>query len=1209
MTKLKRTTLTSDDEVISHGYSLSRMLREDFGAPVRWKTSHVKIASTIFFNSRLRESEMAENSKALIKMFEKLDQSERMNLSVGTYASLLNIEVINNEAQIWGSLEPKIISKITCEEDHITQIEFNNNPDDVWPKNGNIVYNDTGVSQSAFFPTKDAANKALTIIKLNLPQGMTTKTYLKETMKKINESTTAGSIAPVAASTSKMQRRAKNSIFSGIETAAKTPNSDVVKETTTQTEHSKAEKKNEAETRARINGKKAKVKESRESEREAYLKDPFGYKANEQSKLQSRNAEILKNRERYSAEFDIDPELADNVFISKVLRAKEAIELEKRSEAQKARMQAQMMKAATGVGTKQDTEAKIAQLMKHFDPEYEYSDDHSHWTKHHQMNQKIGALKDNLKKLNESALSEAPRTAKPSFKKNLLAILQSKYPNVKFKVSSDRVESEDGQLCVIADEATEGKYTGCYMWDVTVGPYNGAMMLAIKQTTEQLLAVNPNKKPALFIGGSNDNPDAWNHIAQKLKYKLITDEGDDDGLWEGHGFDKWTNDRAASQGQQGVAEGLPKNDKDEFKRQALLVKDRKTGKLYDPNKEFDKKMKSPEVMAQMKRMAAKEGVAEGSRTPQDWEVKSAVWGLDKRGVHQEPQDVKSHFVRADRRSRAEEKAKREYEPGRSTWEIHPRGNKEQGVAEGQLTDKIKSVGKRVGVAVATSRANPVAYAIRKGLGQSHDEYKKNIKSAAGVAEGPKEKTPGVALSKAYKKDFDGIKPVNRRPETALTGTYSKTGKPGGELKKRSVAEGMSDRQWFNNYEEWKRAAKQLETDDDGKDYVKLGGNLIARWRSNDGWVDGSTQKSVDESLNINDVRHPGYAYTQAATNNHTVNEFAPGGNFKPPVGPSKNGKDPFGDDNRSKIAASVEQLLDSGNKVDWVVPGQMGHVVRAEPDGITMKRWQMPRSKKSYFLPMPDDSRDNMYFIKLVKPGYYRVIQNELGDDITTNEDVSRRGFLRGAAASALGATALGAGAKGGGGGGGHGGGGHGGGAHASGRAIGAHASAHGSGGAHSGPAHSTFRPGAPFVPHPSRWHNDATAADDAEYQKFINHYAAEIRAGRMTPQMRAYLDKNPKIAASLQRGPGGLSKGSYNADLVDLEQRRNHHLVRESRTLKKIKESLGWVNEDFNIVDKVSNEVESSHKFEPSAEQTLSAMSNKNKYKIVKGPNKSAKK
>jgi hypothetical protein len=89
------------------------------------------------------------------------------------------------------------------------------------------------------------------------------------------------------------------------------------------------------------------------------------------------------------------------------------------------------------------------------------------------------------------------------------------------------------------------------------------------------------------------------------------------------------------------------------------------------------------------KLLGQQDVAEGSRTPQDWEVKSAVWGLDKRGVHQEPQDVKSHFVRADRSSRAEKKAKREYEPGRQTWEIHPRGNKQQGVAEASLGDYRK----------------------------------------------------------------------------------------------------------------------------------------------------------------------------------------------------------------------------------------------------------------------------------------------------------------------------------------------------------------------------------------------------------------------------------------------------------------------------------------------------------------------------------------
>jgi hypothetical protein len=58
--------------------------------------------------------------------------------------------------------------------------------------------------------------------------------------------------------------------------------------------------------------------------------------------------------------------------------------------------------------------------------------------------------------------------------------------------------------------------------------------------------------------------------------------------------------------EQGVAEGFPKDP-----NAPKLVRDRKTGKQYDPNKEFEKKMNSPEVMAQMKRMAQKEGVAEG----------------------------------------------------------------------------------------------------------------------------------------------------------------------------------------------------------------------------------------------------------------------------------------------------------------------------------------------------------------------------------------------------------------------------------------------------------------------------------------------------------------------------------------------------------------------------------------------------------------------
>ena len=55
-----------------------------------------------------------------------------------------------------------------------------------------------------------------------------------------------------------------------------------------------------------------------------------------------------------------------------------------------------------------------------------------------------------------------------------------------------------------------------------------------------------------------------------------------------------------------IAEGLPKDPNAPKK-----VQDRKTGKQYDPNKSFDKTMKDPKVKDQLKRMAQKEGVAEG----------------------------------------------------------------------------------------------------------------------------------------------------------------------------------------------------------------------------------------------------------------------------------------------------------------------------------------------------------------------------------------------------------------------------------------------------------------------------------------------------------------------------------------------------------------------------------------------------------------------
>ena len=103
------------------------------------------------------------------------------------------------------------------------------------------------------------------------------------------------------------------------------------------------------------------------------------------------------------------------------------------------------------------------------------------------------------------------------------------------------------------------------------------------------------------------------------------------------------------------------------------------------------------------------------------------------------------------------------------------------------------------LAAMLEKTNPQLYAAIDAQLSDNDYNWLYFKAAAlaanaaakhGVAEA-KEKTPGVALSKAYKKDFDGKKPGQDRPETALTGAYSKTGKPGGALKKTGVSETTS----------------------------------------------------------------------------------------------------------------------------------------------------------------------------------------------------------------------------------------------------------------------------------------------------------------------------------------------------------------------------------------------------------------------------------
>ena len=64
-----------------------------------------------------------------------------------------------------------------------------------------------------------------------------------------------------------------------------------------------------------------------------------------------------------------------------------------------------------------------------------------------------------------------------------------------------------------------------------------------------------------------------------------------------------------------------------------------------------------------------------------------------------------------------------------------------------------------------------------------------------------------------------------------------------------LAEAVADRGWFNDKKQWKAAASKLDVDDDGDDWAKCDGKLVAKWYDdrNEGWVDDSHMKPVKEA--------------------------------------------------------------------------------------------------------------------------------------------------------------------------------------------------------------------------------------------------------------------------------------------------------------------------------------------------------------------------
>ena len=83
----------------------------------------------------------------------------------------------------------------------------------------------------------------------------------------------------------------------------------------------------------------------------------------------------------------------------------------------------------------------------------------------------------------------------------------------------------------------------------------------------------------------------------------------------------------------------------------------------------------------------------------------------------------------------------------------------------------------------------------------------------------------------------------------------------------------------------------------------------------------------------------------------SIKEFAPTGNYKPPVIPREPGKEPFEDDPRSQTVSRVQKLLDSGKSVFVLLPGAKGRAIGTQVGddhswlNVQYKGWQDPKTR------------------------------------------------------------------------------------------------------------------------------------------------------------------------------------------------------------------------------------------------------------------------
>lgn len=185
--KLYCKTITNEDDLIQHVKVVSESLKVD--RPINHRNRHPVVCSSIFALARASLNEghtpaFVKSARQLIQTIQNLDEYSQLPIQIGTQVAIINYQLQGDSIELWGFTNPKTITKITRDpaDQSIKQFEFNNDPDDVWPRADNAQYQGQFVTNSAFFGSKQSAEHAVTMILTARPEDLEIRNHISESV-------------------------------------------------------------------------------------------------------------------------------------------------------------------------------------------------------------------------------------------------------------------------------------------------------------------------------------------------------------------------------------------------------------------------------------------------------------------------------------------------------------------------------------------------------------------------------------------------------------------------------------------------------------------------------------------------------------------------------------------------------------------------------------------------------------------------------------------------------------------------------------------------------------------------------------------------------------------------------------------------------------------------------------------------------------------